>query len=224
MSFWMQLAYSLFGIGAFLGPYLVYWFEENSFVFFGIMTAALVPFYYVLPSPERTKKPESQMELINSNNDSKQSITKGIEYCICGLMFLFFGTELTFGGWISSYAVLMEVADKKGAIFFAVLFWTSKAVVTFIVTFTPGLGYQKLKILIIIMMGSGFISLQMVNTGYIQLACYFSSVMYGVSCSSMFGLIMALAIEEGLTIEENQTANILLAGVISEGILTTLVG
>ena len=105
------------------------------------------------------------MELINSNNDCQQSITKGIEYCICGMMFLFFGVELTFGGWIPFYAVLMEVTDKKGAILFAVLFWISKAVVTFMVTFAPGLGYQKLKILIIIMMGSGFISFLMINTG-----------------------------------------------------------
>ena len=35
---------------------------------------------------------------------------------------------------------------------------------------------------------------------------------------------MAFTVEEGLIIDESQTANILLVGLLAEGILTTLVG
>ena len=40
----------------------------------------------------------------------------------------------------------------------------------------------------------------------------------------MYPLIMSFPVEEGLVILEEQTANIVIVGVVSEGILTALVG
>ena len=58
MSFWMQLANSLFGVGGIIGPYLVFLFEDNSYLSFGLISLTLLPFYYFLPSPETIKKTE----------------------------------------------------------------------------------------------------------------------------------------------------------------------
>ena len=139
-------------------------------------------------------------------------------------MFLYLGLECTVGGWVSSYAVLMGVTDNKGATVFAGLFWTLKTTFMLVLTFAPGNASQKLKILIVAMGSSGIIALLMVYSGFPLMACYIGSILYGASSSSMYPLIMSFAVEEGLNIEEHQTANILIAGVLSEGVLTTLVG
>ena len=74
------------------------------------------------------------------------------------------------------------------------------------------------------MMGSGVVILLTIKSGNVGTACYLGSMLYGIGCSSMYPLIMSFAVEEGLTIEDGQIATILLVGVLSEGILTTLVG
>ena len=48
--------------------------------------------------------------------------------------------------------------------------------------------------------------------------------MYGLSMSSIYPLILTFPIEAGLSIDDSQTSNIVMAGVVSEGVLTMLVG
>ena len=48
--------------------------------------------------------------------------------------------------------------------------------------------------------------------------------MFGVSMSLLYPLILSFPIEEGLSVEDTQTSSIIMAGVISEGILTMAVG
>ena len=71
---------------------------------------------------------------------------------------------------------------------------------------------------------SGIISILIIYAGQIELACYLSSIMFGISMSLIYPLILSFSIEEGLSVEDTQTSNIIMAGVISEGILTMAVG
>ena len=52
----------------------------------------------------------------------------------------------------------------------------------------------------------------------------FSSFLFGLSMSLIFPLVFTYPIESGLNIEETQTANIIVAAVLGEGILTMFVG
>ena len=92
-------------------------------------------------------------------------------------MFFLIGIQFTFGGWISSYAVLMGVSDKTGATFFPVIFWATKAAVMFVVAFSPGTGVKKLQILVFLLIGSGIVSVLLVFFGNIEMVCYISSVL-----------------------------------------------
>lgn len=88
----------------------------------------------------------------------------------------------------------------------------------------PGSSSEKLKWLIVSCFWSGAVSLLIIYAGYTSLACYVSGVIFGISLSSIYPLIFAFPLEHGLTIEDGQTANIVMTGVVSEGILTMFVG
>ena len=60
--------------------------------------------------------------------------------------------------------------------------------------------------------------------GFPTVTCYVCSILLGLSLSSIYPLIFTFPIEGGLTIDNNQATNIGTAGVISEGVLTMIVG
>lgn len=139
-------------------------------------------------------------------------------------MFLYLGLECTFGGWISSYSVLTGVTDHRGATVFPVIFWIVMTIFRILFAFVPGKSSIKLQILIIANIVSGIISLFFIYADHVQFACYLSGVLFGSCMSSIYPLIMTLPLEKGLNVEDGQTANIVMAGVVSEGILTMFVG
>jgi xanthine/uracil permease len=94
----------------------------------------------------------------------------------------------------------------------------------FILAFAPGTSSQKLKWLIEGNILSGIISLVIIKMGYVTFACYLSGLMFGLSMSSIYPLVFSFPIESGLNLEEHQTTNIVMAGVIAEGVLTMFVG
>ena len=73
-------------------------------------------------------------------------------------------------------------------------------------------------------MATAIVSLLLVKSGMVWLACTFSAVAFGVSMSSIFILIISLTNQFGLTLEEHQTSNIITCSVLGEGVLTMIVG
>ena len=139
-------------------------------------------------------------------------------------MFFYLGIEITFGGWISSFATITKVTDKEGATVFPSIFWIFMTLFRILLAFAPGTSNTKLKILILASISSGVISILIIYSGHEELACYISSMLYGLSLSSIYPLILTFPIEAGLNLEDKQISNIVMAGVISEGVLTMSVG
>ena len=48
---WMQLGHAFFGAGGFFGPFIVFLFEENSYIVLGLACGILAPLYILLESP-----------------------------------------------------------------------------------------------------------------------------------------------------------------------------
>ena len=82
-------------------------------------------------------------------------------------MFFYLGMEITYGGWISSFATLTKITDNRGATVFPTIFWTFMTLFRFILIFVPGKSSSKLNILIIANIASGILSLLIVYAGYI---------------------------------------------------------
>ena len=217
----MLIAHGIFGIGGLLGPYLIYVFENISFAVFGALMVITIPFYL------RNKSPEF-MELQHVENSATKvnakAVSRPLEYALCVLMFFYLGLEITFGGWISSFATLSKVTDNEGATVFPSVFWVSMTFFRIFLAFVPGTSNNKLKILILANIISGILCILVINAGYVELTCYMSGLLFGFSMSLIYPLILVFPIEAGLALEDSQTSNIVMAGVVSEGILTMFVG
>jgi fucose permease len=140
------------------------------------------------------------------------------------MMFLYEGLECTYGGWISSFAVLTGVTDNNGATVFPIIFWVLMTMFRIGLAFLPGKSSKKLQILIMSNILSGVITMLIIYSNHAKFACYLSGAMFGFSMSSLYPLTMTLPLEKGLNLEDNQTANILMSGVLAEGVLTMFVG
>lgn len=53
---WLQINHGAFGVGGLLGPYIVYVFEERSFVVIGIICLATTLPYFKLRSPGQSEE------------------------------------------------------------------------------------------------------------------------------------------------------------------------
>lgn len=71
---------------------------------------------------------------------------------------------------------------------------------------------------------SGIITLALIDLGHTELACWISSVLFGLSMSLLYPLVFSLSLERGLILKDSQSADIVLAGVLAEGILAMFVG
>ena len=171
-----------------------------------------IPFYLKIKSPELNG---FKIEEVASNNVSSKKISDLLMYSLCFLMFCYLGLEITFGGWISSFATLTGVTDNRGATVFPSIFWIFMTFFRILLAFAPGSSSKKLGILILANVASGIISLLIIAAGYTELTCYLSGFMYGLSMSSIYPLILTFPIEAGLSIEDNQTSNMVMAGVVS---------
>ena len=82
-------------------------------------------------------------------------------------MFFCLGMEITFAGWISSFATLSKVTDAKGATVFPSIYWVSMTFFRIFLAFLPGSSSKKLKNLIIINMSFGVLCLAVIYAGYV---------------------------------------------------------
>ncbi len=114
-----------FGLGAFLSPFLVaqvvdipggyrwaYW------VLAGIALVAGLIMVTMKGNPRHT-----QVQAAAAESNAKQSVPYGL--VIAAMLFLFFyvGSEITFGGWIYTYAVTLKLASVAGAAYLTSAFW-----------------------------------------------------------------------------------------------------
>lgn len=64
------------------------------------------------------------------------------------LFFLYYGEEIGFSGWISSYAVMLDIDNKEGATRYPFLFWISITLTRFLLAGLPGTVTHKFTYLI----------------------------------------------------------------------------
>ena len=107
---------------------------------------------------------------------------------------------------------------------FPTLFWIFMTIFRFYLAFIKSSSSKKLKILIEFNVYSGIISLILIYFDLFKEACFISTFLFGLSMSVIYPIVFTFPIEEGLTLLDSQSSNIITAGVISQGILTSLVG
>lgn len=117
---------------------------------------------------------------------------RSAEIILCVSLFLYIGMECTYGGWISSYAVLVGASGMEEATIFPSIFWIMITIFRFILAFLPGTTSTKMKFQLYGNMASAIVSLLLVKSGLFWLACSFSAVTFGIAMSSIYTLILSI--------------------------------
>jgi fucose permease len=111
-----------FGVGAFIAPMVVGLTIDASgdivwaYWILACIACALTALFLGLKSPEHTPRRRAE----GPDNENRPMIL-----FISVFLFLHVGAELSFGGWIYSYAVGLNLADKASAAYLTSLFWGS---------------------------------------------------------------------------------------------------
>lgn len=79
------------------------------------------------------------------------------------MYFLIVGQESTYGGWVSSYAVMNEYSTKESATKYSSIYWIACTVFRFAFPFVKGSGTVKLIALYIIAVASCFAGLFVIH-------------------------------------------------------------
>ena len=114
------------------------------------------------------------------------------QYLLQVMLFVYVGAGITFGGWISSYAVMAGVATKEEATLYSSIFWSLLTVSRFVFACLPFNSSLKLHFLVRACLAFGFGSLVLMWLDWRTAACLFSSVGYGVGLSSVFPLAISM--------------------------------
>lgn len=115
-----------FGLGAFLSPFLLgllitaggaYWQAFTILAVFDFGVGASVLLFLRAPSPVRTARADGVVSRAASRHLAA--------IVLAAMLFLFFyvSAEITFGGWIYTYAVTLGLADAAAAAYLTSLFW-----------------------------------------------------------------------------------------------------
>lgn len=100
--------------------------------------------------------------------------------------------ECTYGGWISSYAVLVGASGMEEATIFPSVFWIMITLFRFVLAFLPGMSSSKMQFQLYGNMVSAILSLLLVKSGFAWFACSFSAVTFGIAMSSIYTLILSI--------------------------------
>lgn len=110
------------------------------------------------------------------------------------MFFMYFGEETGFGGWISTYTVMMGFESSKGATIYPAIFWLSMTIFRFGLANAPGTTSQRLKILTSSQIACYGMSVVLVGMGFPEIASYWNSILIGACYSSMYALLFSLSL------------------------------
>ena len=115
-------AHFFFGVGALTSPIIVAQFLTAGYEFgaaYRFVAVLILPailLFLLVPSPA-VKSDEK--------TENKEPIKYGLVALVALFYFLYLGTEISFGGWISTFAVSLNLGDEATAAYLASVFWSA---------------------------------------------------------------------------------------------------
>jgi len=115
-------AHFFFGVGALTSPIIVAQFLIGgydfaaAYRFVAFLILPVIVLFLFVPSPGlRTSE----------KTEESQPINYGLVALVAVFYFLYLGTEISFGGWISTFAVSLKLGDEATAAYLASAFWSA---------------------------------------------------------------------------------------------------
>lgn len=165
MQSWLQTCHGAFAVGGLLGPYFVYLFELKSFAVLGVSGIGMACFYPFFTSPEKVDKSLKEPLAEQSAKQPKQMSLHQV-LLISFMFWLIMGQFCSYGGWVSSYAVMNHYASKEHATLYGSVYWMAVTCFRFIFSFVEGRASTKLLFLFALATVTPLLSLLVVLAGY----------------------------------------------------------
>ncbi len=185
---YMNALHFFFGFGAFLGPLIVTYSlskRDNiswGFLLLGIITFAVAIWCFYLKSPTA---PEKEM------NSHVENSSPYFAFLLITIIFLYVGTEVSFGGWIYTYAEQMGIADTQTKGYLTSSFWGSLTVTRLIMM--PLVSRVRPQIILIGSFLFGLLSLSIIIYFNSIAGAFTGTIGLGVGMASIFPTIVVLA-------------------------------
>lgn len=122
VSPFMNAMHFCFGVGAFVAPLMIGVVLNNDIPLFWFFIGFAV---LSLPTALLIVRTPSPKVRINQNDQQKGNFPWGAVMPLAIMLFLYVGSEVGFGGWISSYAVAFELGNPANAAYLTSVFWGS---------------------------------------------------------------------------------------------------
>lgn len=101
------MLHGFFGVGGLIGPLVIYELGINAFPAIGLLFVILSIAYWRLPEPDTASQAAAKKGVFVHGKE----VPRSAEIILCISLFVYNGMECIYGGWISSYAVLVGASD-----------------------------------------------------------------------------------------------------------------
>ena len=200
----------------------MYFFERKSFIIIGIFAILIAFPFFKIKSPEHIN--ESEKSLLDKEKQEEHYLATTTGFIICIIFYFVVGQESTFGGWVSSYAVIEQYSSKENATFYGTIYWISGTFFRFVFPFISGKTSSKLKFLTLLAFLSTFLDLFIIHFISPSFGMILSSVLYGMSNSVLFALCFTISQEFNLRLQPTHGSNFVFAAALGDGTLVGFVG
>lgn len=207
-----------FGVGALLSPLIIRWsFTNNSglsiaFLLIGILIFLPALLLVWLPSPTMPQQ-------------SPQEAAAPVNWLFVGLIasffFLYTGIEISFGGWLLSYATAVQLATEEAAATLTSLFWAALTAGR-LLSLPLIRRYQTRTIIFMDLLGC-LLSLGLIILGNSATTLWAGTIALGISMASLFPMMLALA-EQNLRISGKTTSYFFMGGSVGGMIIPWTIG
>ena len=221
---WMQALHLFYGVGAIFGPLLIgYMGFQMTYHAIGLISAlpliSMVIFRMLMHAPQSqvdykaltTADEESSQasteievseedELGDDDEATRVPVTIPLRVLIAIFYFIYGGTESSFGGWISVYAMNSgATSDPSTAAYIATLFWLSLTIGRIVAVFTA-IYFSATFMLRFHLTMTIIASILLLLIGHLSVtSCYLVSASMGLAVSAVYPLAMTIVTDYGYT-------------------------
>jgi fucose permease len=139
-------------------------------------------------------------------------------------LFVLVGLESTVNNWIPTYAVQTHVSNKQEAVQFASIFWILESLFRFIFAYFPAKDSTKLTASCLSQLVAGGVCVVVSVLHHPLESAYLSSILYGLTLSMGFPLLLSISQEFGIHFNGDAVSNMMISCTISVGVYSTLTG
>jgi FHS family Na+ dependent glucose MFS transporter 1 len=124
---YMNALHTFFGVGAFLSPIIVAqaiaWTGSIHWAFWSLAVSILPVVFYILSISSPQSPEHGHVAETESNIQGMSSIQNRLVALVAVFFFLYVGAEVSFGGWIATYAKTLGLGNAVTAAYLTSAFW-----------------------------------------------------------------------------------------------------